>query len=521
MQSNSECTLALPSCGTEASPGQNEILAKFAGILAAAVLADWLFYGHALGLSVAVFLAALACIAVLTNPVKARRRQVLLAVAVLVAALLPAFVELSFLSILFGVAGIAYAALMLTRPDVGWFDRMCEAGLLALSGIWRTVSDLHHMRTTLPAGIKAAAHAKSLAVWIVPLVLGGVFLMLFWSANPLIDEWLSAIDLPALLKNISFPRILFWLAAMVAVWPFVFIRLANVRARLEQEFAPTDQNSTPPSTREIAQQKSAFDTLLTPAAILRSLIVFNILFAVQTAMDGIYLWGGIALPDGMTYATYAHRGAYPLIFTALLAAAFVVAAMKPGSEAERSSPIRALVFLWTAQNVVLVISSILRLDLYVQIYSLTYLRVAAFAWMGLVGLGLILIVARIVLHRSNGWLIGANLTSLALTLYLCCFVNFPKVIAEYNVGHCYEVSGQGQLLDWNYLVSLGPQAVPSLDRYKKKKYALATYARNPMLEMRMRDLVNGHIARMRDWRAWTLRDWELGLYLFANADMER
>ena len=33
----------------------------------------------------------------------------------------------------------------------------------------------------------------------------------------------------------------------------------------------------------------------------------------------------------MTYAAYAHRGAYPLIVTALIAAGFVLAALRPGS----------------------------------------------------------------------------------------------------------------------------------------------------------------------------------------------
>ena len=76
------------------------------------------------------------------------------------------------------------------------------------------------------------------------------------------------------------------------------------------------------------------------AAILRSLIVFNLMFAVQTMLDAAYLWGGVALPDGMSYASYAHRGAYPLIVTALLAAGFVLVAMRPGSatSADRADP---------------------------------------------------------------------------------------------------------------------------------------------------------------------------------------
>jgi uncharacterized protein DUF4153 len=79
----------------------------------------------------------------------------------------------------------------------------------------------------------------------------------------------------------------------------------------------------------------------------------------------------------MTYAAYARRGAYPLIITALLAAGFVLAALRPGGAGERSPIIRKLVYLWVAQNVLLVISSILRLEVYVAAYSLTLLRAAA------------------------------------------------------------------------------------------------------------------------------------------------
>ena len=166
------------------------------------------------------------------------------------------------------------------------------------------------------------------------------------------------------------------------------------------------------------------------AAIRNSLIVFNLLFAVQTVMDLLYLWGGVRLPDGMSHADYAHRGAYPLILTALLAAAFVLAAMRRGGPAGQSSLIRRLVYLWIGQNVLLVISSILRLDLYVQVYSLTEMRIAAGIWMGLVAAGLVLILARIVLGRSNTWLVTMNLATLGITLYACAFLDFSAMIAS-------------------------------------------------------------------------------------------
>ena len=188
-----------------------------------------------------------------------------------------------------------------------------------------------------------------------------------------------------------------------------------------------------PSTA-VAAEPSEFDYLFGVQAMLRSLILFNALFALQTGLDLVYLWGGVALPDGLTYAEYAHRGAYPLIATALLAAGFVLIAMRPGGPAEQSRLIRPLVLVWTGQNILLVISSILRLDLYVAAYSLTYLRLAAFIWMMLVAAGLLLMLIQMILRKPNSWLVAANAATLALVLYGCCFINAPRLVASSGSG---------------------------------------------------------------------------------------
>jgi hypothetical protein len=225
-------------------------------------------------------------------------------------------------------------------------------------------------------------------------------------------------------------------------------------------------------------------------------------------LDLTYLWGGASLPDGMTHAQYAHRGAYPLIVTALLAAGFVLIAMRPGGPAEQSRLIRPLVLAWIGQNILLVISSIFRLDLYVAAYSLTCLRFAAFIWMVLVATGLLLILLQIVLKKSNAWLLAANTGSLALALYACCFVNVPQMVASYNVEHCRENGGAGLNLDLPYLASLGPQALPAIEPHVKKIPALAAIAR---------DTRRGY-DRMRpaNWRGWTYRTWRLDRYLANN-----
>ena len=126
--------------------------------------------------------------------------------------------------------------------------------------------------------------------------------------------------------------------------------------------------------------------LLPGAMLVRCLLVFNALFAIQTALDAGYFWSGFALPDGMTYAEYAHRGAYPLVATTLLAIVFILTAFHDSRE--QTDPLAArLVYVWLAQNAFLLASGAARLGLYIDIYRLTYFRIASAVWMGLVGCG--------------------------------------------------------------------------------------------------------------------------------------
>jgi hypothetical protein len=479
-------------------------------------LADWLFYGHMVGISAALLLVALAAAAALANPLHASKRDTMIAGGILVASVIPLVLDISILSVLFGGLGTACFTLTMTRAGSGWIARCRDAAVLLLDGTWQASADIWHAGRAWVLGDATSYRLGRFSLWVMPLALGLVFALLFVSANPVIEEWITAFDFRNGASQISIPRVGFWLLALSLIWPFVFMRARSMLAeRAEAEVRAFAAVNADAAARANADTPATADAdppglLFSEGAVLRSLLVFNALFAVQTILDLRYLWGGVALPDGMTYATYAHRGAYPLIVTALLAAGFVLVTMRPGSDMERSPLFRPLVFLWIGQNVLLVISSILRLDLYVQVYALSYWRVAAFVWMLLVAAGLVLIVTRIALGRSNSWLTAMNLGSLALALYVCCFINFAALIADYNVTHSRDMSGSGGItLDLGYLVSLGPQALPAIDRYLDQRKPVSTWwftGKRNMLAAMHRDGTRG-------WRAWTWRNWQLTQYL--------
>lgn len=456
--------------------------------IALAVLADWLFYDQLIGISAVLFALALIFSSLLANFTTWDESQALLAGVLVLLGLLPAVEEFNMISLGFIVLTLGVSIQLAAKPGFEQLGQRASAFLdLYLIGPFRFFREA-------PAMFHLPAILAGIAAWFIPVVFGGVFVFLFASANPMIEKWIDLITPGSAPSYLSVGRTVFWIVALSLVWPFIHVRWSGKRE------IPAGLVEAAALMQGMPSGQSDFFGV---ATILRSLILFNLLFAVQTILDVAYLWGNATLPADISYASYAHRGAYPLILTALLAAAFVLATMRPGGVAERSRIIRPLVYLWVAQNVLLVASSILRLDLYVQIYLLTWWRVAAFIWMLLVMIGLLLIVARIALNRSNAWLIRMNLIALTATLYFCSLINLTPLIADYNVSHSGEASGKGVWLDTNYLISLGPQALPAIDR------AIALRGYDPALVSRRGCLVEQQRRDMASWRAWGFRSWRL------------
>ncbi len=332
------------------------------------------------------------------------------------------------------------------------------------------------------------------AIWVMPILCGLIFVSLFAEANPVFADLLGYLDPFAWLTEDGMLRLMFWAFAIAAIWPF--LRPARLRRnRVLSLRAPKTES-----------------VIFGEAAILRALLVFNALFALQTALDLVYLTGGATLPDGMTYANYAHRGAYPLVATAMLAAGFVLAALRDGSASAANPLIRRLVYLWVAQNVVLTATAAFRNALYVEAYGLTELRLAAFVWMGLVALGLMLIIARIALRKSGAWLVGRNTMALCATLIAAAAMNTSAFIADYNVSKWLGDPDRVTAIDTAYLMRLGPHAIPAVDRLLTAPANLTDDERRWLTDWRKAcaDII---VTRSEDWRAFTIREASLAQYL--------
>ncbi len=463
-------------------------LSRIALAVAAAVAVwDFLFYDEIAGFTHGVFTLVCLGLLVWAHPGALALRLPQVLAAALGGVAVAQVIEPSLLATLLMVLGLASFGLAARAERMpagaGWLRSWAEM----LTGGWlQPARDLGRLRAELAACGGWRGHlARVCGDWLPPFVLSLPFVGLFAMANPLIELRLEGLGeaIADFFRALHPARLCAWLAVGAAGWA-----LLRFRARPGAEAAP-----------------AAFEArreALAGRMLVRCLAVFNALFAVQTALDVGYFWSGFSLPAGMTYAEYAHRGAYPLVLTTLLAILFILAAFRD-RDRDVESPERRravqLVYLWLAQNGFLLASAAARLDLYVDVYQLTRLRLAAAIWLGLVALGLVFTLVKIATRRTNAWLVNANLATTAAVLWLCCFPDFEGLIAEHNVDRALATRGE---LDVHYLGTLGPAAQPALRRWWDSPERAATAPLVPCADRRLRHELD---EQLRSWRGYSLR----------------
>lgn len=307
--------------------------------------------------------------------------------------------------------------------------------------------------------------------WLLPVAAAAVLAALLLAANPVLELWAARLGELPFDPGPVLERVPFWGLVAALAWPYLAL------GREDGWLSAPGRVGPGPARPAWVNARSVRSTLVT----------VNAVMAVQTGLDAGFLWGGVALPEGVTFAEYAHRGAYPLVLTALLAGALALVARPfPG--------VRGLLALWLGQNLLLVASSLLRLDLYVEAYGLTELRLAAALWMGLVAGGLALTGWQVWAGRSNGWLVGRVATMAGVVLWACAWVNGAGLVAGYNL----ERLGRTGRVDAWHLCSLGEGALPAIRAWEAREGArlCATYGEP---EVRVPE----------DWRGWGFRNWRI------------
>ncbi|MGA4866770.1 DUF4153 domain-containing protein [Streptomyces lavendulocolor] len=233
------------------------------------------------------------------------------------------------------------------------------------------------------------------------------------------------------------------------------------------------------------------------------LIVLDLLFAVFNAVQLAVLFGGyekVLSQTGLTYAEYARQGFWQLLWATLLTLAVIGLALRwaPRGGARDRTLVRSVLGTLCLLTLVVVASALRRMDLYVDAYGLTRLRVSVAAmelWLGVV---LVLLMVAGVVGARRLQLPRAVAVSAAAGVLAFGIASPDGLVAERNVER-YETTGK---IDVGYLEGLSADAAPALDRLPEplRSCALRTIAGDmyeedkpwyavSLAEVRARDIV--------------------------------
>ncbi|WP_374200855.1 DUF4153 domain-containing protein [Streptomyces bambusae] len=193
------------------------------------------------------------------------------------------------------------------------------------------------------------------------------------------------------------------------------------------------------------------------------LIVLNLLFAGFNAVQLTVLFGGYAKVlehTGLTYSQYARQGFWQLLWATLLTLVVIALALRwaPRAGAADKRLVRAVLGTLCLLTLVVVASALRRMDLYVDAYGLTRLRISVAAmelWLGLV---IVLILAAGLFGAR--WLPRAVVASAGAAVLAFGLLSPDGMVAEKNVARFQ----QDRKIDLAYFQDLSADAVPALDR---------------------------------------------------------
>lgn len=194
------------------------------------------------------------------------------------------------------------------------------------------------------------------------------------------------------------------------------------------------------------------------------IILVNVVYLLFSIIQFSYLYGGNnhLLPDGFTYAEYARKGFFELVFVALINFILILSTLKHSKDSTKkfhtllNISLSLLVFF----TFNMLFSAHYKLSLYENTYGFTYLRIFVHIFM-------ILLFTMFIITLFGIWNKKINISKscLIISAIMYVFLNYINVdvlIAKKNIER-YENTGK---IDINYLCTLSYDAAPEILKLK-------------------------------------------------------
>lgn len=164
--------------------------------------------------------------------------------------------------------------------------------------------------------------------------------------------------------------------------------------------------------------------------------------------------GGMILPEGYTYAEYAHQGFFQLLFLCIFNLIMVLCCI---AMFQMNRLLKTVLMVFSGCTYIMIASSAYRMILYISTYHLTFLRILVLWFLAL----LVFLMAGVIwnIQKESFPLFRYGIAVVTIFYMAFSFSHFDYWIAKYNIS---QMGNQMSCRDVSYLCSLSTDAVPAL-----------------------------------------------------------
>jgi hypothetical protein len=417
-----------------------------------------------------------------------------------------------------------------------WYAAASAAGNYLLF-VFSFMEDIRQVRK---AGIKSLGIRKKLRFLIIPLLIAAIFFFLYSFSNTVFQDVVNDIGIAMerffsrFFDWFNWDRFGFLLLGLFVTGGLLMKMQSNYFS--EKEFGK--QNNLLRRKQNFTKWKQSvmFDILslfmgrfANGALALRnentvgiiSLVMLNILLLFINVLDIIYVWFGFTYTANINLKEYVHEGAGTLIFSIVLAMLVLLFFFRANLNFYKKNKwLRYGAYGWIFQNMILVISVLLRDSYYIQHMGLAYKRIGVLVFLIMVLMGLITVFIKIQQRKTSYYLWRVNGWFAIVLLVAASCIHWDETIARYNLAHKNTIP-----VDVKFLLTLSDKTLPlvqqNIDVLKGEKLPVLPEgdyedrsASLEIFEMRKKEFLETQ--QKYSWLSWNVSDAYVKKYLAQN-----
>ena len=322
-----------------------------------------------------------------------------------------------------------------------------------------------------PFKFKVGSFLKSISIYLIPLVLVGLFIRLYSQANEIFSrimaKFFSKFEFIIEWIQDFLPKLnVFWIINFIIGFYIARFLFQGIRKEKSLE---REKGLNINIQRKFKKPIKFYGMKLLNEnkAGIFLFAALNCILLFLNIIDVQYVWMNFSF-TGEALRDFVHEGTYNLIVSIILGAFIVLYFFRGNLNFLKSNVwLKRLSVVWIAQNVFLTLSVLMRNYHYINHFNRAYKRIGLIFFCLLIIWGLVIVGQKVYKARSLYFLSTRLMVAVSCIFFISAPWDWAKIITKYNLNH----SGKAYV-HYNFLQTLPDRCLPLLENNMEKAFEI-------------------------------------------------